>query len=151
VGVRAAAADAIGSAQGRPLTLAPIFRRTLSLIYEALLLAAVLWGGGLLYALIEQRITSMHIRAFYQAYLLLVAGIYFAWQWRHGQTLPMKTWRMRLVTRYGHSVTMRQAFLRYVVASAGLLLFGLGFLWALLDPERQFLHDRLAGTRIVNT
>jgi uncharacterized RDD family membrane protein YckC len=139
------------NAPGPSLTLAPIFRRSLSLIYEALLLAAVLWGAGLLYALIELRLTSTHIRAFYQAYLLLVAGIYFAWQWRRGQTLPMKTWRMRLVTQHGHSVTMRRAFLRYVIASAGLLLFGLGFLWAVVDPERQFLHDRLAGTRIVST
>jgi uncharacterized RDD family membrane protein YckC len=23
------------------------------------------------------------------------------------------------------------------------------FLWAFVDPERQFLHDRIAGTRIV--
>ena len=139
------------SAHDPPLTLAPIFRRSLSLIYEALLLAAVLWGAGLLYALIELPITSVHIRIFYQGYLLFVAAIYFAWQWRRGQTLPMKTWQMRLVTRQGHSVTMRQAFLRYVIASAGLLLLGLGFLWALLDPEHQFLHDRLAGTRIVTT
>jgi hypothetical protein len=91
------------SAQGPPLALAPLFRRTLSLIYEALLLAAVLWGAGLLYALVELRITSTPLRAFYQAYVLLVAGIYFAWQWRRGQTLPKKTWRMRLVTPYGHS------------------------------------------------
>ena len=29
-------------------------------------------------------------------------------------------------------------------------LVGLNFLWAFVDPERQFLHDRLAGTRIVH-
>ncbi|HNL22615.1 MAG TPA: RDD family protein, partial [Rhodocyclaceae bacterium] len=28
-------------------------------------------------------------------------------------------------------------------------LLGAGFLWALVDSERQFLHDRIAGTRIV--
>lgn len=39
---------------------------------------------------------------------------------------------------------------RYLVALAGSLLFGAGFLWALLDGDRQFLHDRLAGTRIIN-
>jgi uncharacterized RDD family membrane protein YckC len=28
------------------------------------------------------------------------------------------------------------------------LFFGVGFLWALFDRDRQFLHDRIAGTRI---
>ena len=28
-------------------------------------------------------------------------------------------------------------------------LVAFNFLWAFVDPERQFLHDRLAGTRIV--
>jgi uncharacterized RDD family membrane protein YckC len=139
------------SAQRPSLTLAPLFRRTLSLGYEALLLTAVLWCAGLLYALIEVPSTATHPRVFYQAYLLVVAGIYFAWQWRGGQTLPMKTWRMRLVTQYGNAVSVRQASLRYAVASVGLLFFGIGFLWAFVDPERQFLHDRLGGTRIVST
>jgi uncharacterized RDD family membrane protein YckC len=139
------------SAQNQPLSLAPLFRRTLSLVYETLLLIAVLWCAGLFYALVEVRIIPTHLRGFYQAYLLAVAGIYFAWQWRGGQTLPMKTWRMRLVTQYGDALTLRQASVRYVLASAGLLLLGVGFLWALVDPERQFLHDRLGGTRIVST
>ena len=139
------------SAKRPPLTLASLVRRTLSLVYETLLLIAVLWCAGLFYALVEVRIGATHLRGFYQAYLLVVAGIYFAWQWQGGQTLPMKTWRMRLVTQYDEAITLRQAFLRYVLASAGLLLFGVGFLWALVDPERQFLHDRLGGTRIVST
>ena len=133
------------------LTLAPFIRRTLSLVYEALLLAAVLWCAGLLYASIEASITATHLRVFYQVYLLAVGGIYFASQWRLGQTLPMKTWRMKLVTRDGNVVSVPQAALRYLVASAGLLLFGVGFLWAFVDPERQFLHDRLGKTRIVNS
>ena len=27
---------------------------------------------------------------------------------------------------------------------------GIGVLWALFDPERQFLHDRIVGTRLVS-
>jgi hypothetical protein len=29
------------------------------------------------------------------------------------------------------------------------LALGAGFAWALVDQDHQFLHDRLAGTRIV--
>jgi uncharacterized RDD family membrane protein YckC len=132
------------------LILAPLHRRTLSLIYETLLVAAVLWFAGLLYALFEQRIGSTHVRVVYQVYLAIVAGVYFIWQWRHGQTLPMKTWRMRLVTRGGTPLSLMQAVVRYLYASAGLLLVGLGFVWALVDREHQFLHDRLAGTRLIS-
>ncbi|MGH8852384.1 MAG: hypothetical protein ACREYD_15450, partial [Casimicrobiaceae bacterium] len=28
-------------------------------------------------------------------------------------------------------------------------LLALNYAWALVDPDRQFLHDRLAGTRMV--
>ncbi len=135
---------------GKPLVPAPLLRRTISLIYEALLLAALLWCAALLFSILESRLTATHARTVFQVYSALIAGAYFVWQWSHGgQTLPMKTWRMRLVTRDGAPVGARLAWMRYLVALTGLLLLGVGFLWALVDPERQFLHDRFAGTRIV--
>ena len=77
-----------------------------------------------------------------------VAAAYFVWQWRRGgQTLAMKTWRLRLVTRDGAPLTLRHAASRFVFAVPGALLLGRGFLWALVDREGQFLHDRLAGTQ----
>lgn len=122
----------------------------LSLIYEALLLGALLWCAGLIFLLIEARLTSEHLRSIFQLYLALIAGAYFVCQWsRTGQTLAMKTWRLRLVTRQGEPVRMQQACARYLIALAGLLVFAAGFLWACLDADRQFLHDRITGTRIV--
>jgi uncharacterized RDD family membrane protein YckC len=89
------------------------------------------------------------MRALFRAWLLLLIGGYFVYCWvRGGQTLAMKTWRLRVATRNGGALSWRQATARYVVAVLGVGLFGLGLLWALIDPERQFLHDRLAGTRI---
>jgi len=124
----------------------------LSLTYESLLLGALLWAIGLIFVVVEARVGTGHLRLFFQLYLALIAGAYFVWQWsRSGQTLAMKTWRLRLVTRQGSPVGMGQACARYLIALAGLLLFGAGFLWAGLDSERQFLHDRIAGTRIVRS
>jgi uncharacterized RDD family membrane protein YckC len=140
---------ATARAEALPL-LAPVGRRFLSLIYEALLLAALVWCAGLLFGAIEIEAASTHARALFQAYLLLVTGTYFTWQWTHGgQTLPMKTWRLRLVSVSGGAVGARLAWLRYAIALAGTLAGGGGFLWALVDRDRQFLHDRLAGTRVV--
>jgi len=61
----------------------------------------------------------------------------------------MQTWKMRVVRSDGMSIGIVQAMLRYVLAWLSLLSLGVGFLWAFFDRERQFLHDRLAGTRIV--
>lgn len=122
----------------------------MSLGYEALLLSAVLFLTALGYLFAEAALDLPHSRTVFQAFLVGVAAAYFIWQWTHGQTLPMKTWRMRLVSRDGLPVSARRAALRFVVAACGLAAAGLTFAWALVDPEGQFLHDRIAGTRLVS-
>ena len=83
------------------------------------------------------------------AHLFLMLLVYFAWQWLNGgQTLAMKTWKIRLRSADGEAVRPAQALLRYAVAWPGTLIFGAGFLWALIDVDKQFLHDRVAGTRL---
>jgi uncharacterized RDD family membrane protein YckC len=125
-------------------------RRLLSLCYEALTFAAVLLAGGFLLTLLAVSAGAVLARPVLQVILLLLAGTYFAWQWRRGgQTLAMKAWRIRLVTASGAELTWRHAILRFALAVPGVLLCGSGFLWVLIDRDRQFLHDRLAGTRIV--
>jgi len=78
--------------------------------------------------------------------------LYFVWFWLNGgQTLPMKTWKLLLVSEDGGALRPLQAVLRYLAAWPSILLCGAGILWALFDKDRQFLHDRIAGTRIVFT
>lgn len=135
---------------GAPIENAGLARRFLSLLYELLLLIALLLIGALPFAIFAHGADRIAARPLFQLYLLALAGAYFIWQWLHGgQTLPMKTWHIRLVTRDGASLTPRHALARFVFALAGSLMLGVGFLWALVDRDGQFLHDRLAGTRIV--
>ena len=124
----------------------------LALVYEALLLVAVVFIGSLPFVMLTRDLDRAVERPLFQCYLVLLMGLYFAWQWRHGgQTLALKTWRLRVVTRTGDPLTWTVAIKRYVFALPGALLLGSGFLWALADRERLFLHDRMAGTRIVAT
>jgi len=53
------------------------------------------------------------------------------------------------VAREGAALSTGRALRRYIWALVSVGLGGTGFAWALLDRERQFLHDRLAGTRII--
>lgn len=131
------------------LQLASLRLRLMSLAYEGLLLSAVLFVSSYLFLSLARDAQSGLPRALFQSYLLSVCGVYFVFCWtRTGQTLPMKTWRMRLVTQDGCALSVDRAFRRYLLAIPG-MLSGISLLWAPFDRERQFLHDRLAGTRIV--
>jgi uncharacterized RDD family membrane protein YckC len=129
---------------------ASLARRAGALLYEALLLAAVLLASASLLVVVTHAAGVIAARPVFQAYLVAVAAAYFVWQWRRGgQTLPMKTWRLRVVTRAGTPLRLRHALSRFLFALAGCALAGAGFLWALVDRDGLFLHDRLAGTKII--
>lgn len=84
------------------------------------------------------------------SHIFVVLGAYFIWYWHHGgQTLAMQTWKIRLTTPNGSQPTLWRVLLRYVLAWPSLIYLGAGVFWALFDRDRQFLHDRLAGTRLV--
>ena len=121
-------------------------RRLASLLYESLLLFAVAFFASWLFFFASggRDATSGMLRAALQLFILTVFAAYFLWCWlRGGQTLAMKAWRIRLV-----GVTPRKAIFRFFLALL-LVPSGLGILWALFDSEKQFLHDRLSGTRLV--
>jgi uncharacterized RDD family membrane protein YckC len=133
----------------RPST-AGLWPRFASLAYEAILLFGVAFISAYLFVALARDAQHGLARLVFQIYLLAICGAYFVFCWtRSGQTLAMKTWHLRLETADGGRVRPAQALLRFLLAlpSVGL---GFGLLWAFLDRDRQFLHDRLAGTRIVN-
>jgi uncharacterized RDD family membrane protein YckC len=131
-------------------TVPGIGRRLLSMLYESLVVFAIAFFASLaFYGAADGRLSG-GTRLVFQLYLFLILGIYFIACWsRGGRTLPMQTWRMRVVRDDGLSVGVGRAALRYALAWPSLLVFGVGFFWAFLDRDRQFLHDRLAGTRII--
>ena len=133
-----------------PAAVAGLLRRLASLCYEILLLAAILLVGGAIFLVLSDGLDSLLARPLLQVYLLALTATYFVYCWTHGgQTLPMRTWRIRLVAASGHAVSLGMGVRRYLYALIGCAACGLGYAWALVDPDRQFLHDRLAGTRIV--
>lgn len=127
-----------------------IARRLASMFYEAILLSALLFIAGFIFAFATHNAQSELFRFAFQAYLVLVAGAYFISFWlRGGQTLPMKTWHLRVERHDGGNITPAQATLRYLLALLGIFLLGFGIVWAFFDRDRQFWHDRVTGTRLV--
>jgi uncharacterized RDD family membrane protein YckC len=128
-----------------------MLRRLASMLYESLLLFGVAFFGTWLFQFAAGTLVIDGWRlAMLQLFLVALFATYFLWCWlRGGQTLAMKTWRIRLVSKDGHrNLAPKAALLRFIAA---LLLVPtlLGLLWALVDRDRQFLHDRLAGSLLV--
>lgn len=131
-------------------TPAPLPTRIAVMVYELLLVTAVLFVAALPFLYLVGSAQTGWLRHVFQFYLVGVLFAYFSAFWlRSGQTLAMKTWRIRLVNPDGAPVTLKQAALRFVLALLGLLLAGAGFWWALFDRDRQFFHDRIVGTRLI--
>ena len=160
------------AAQPLNLTAPPLARRMACFAYEGVLLFGVVFVAGWLFSTLGQmRDAADARRPLLQAFLFVIFGVYFAWFWSKGQTLAMKTWRIRVVDVRGQPLGQRRALWRYVCSWLWLLppmaalapfrftapqaaaaIFGWVILWALisrLHPQRQFWHDALAGTRLI--
>lgn len=126
-----------------------ILRRLAAMAYEAVLLTGLLLVASAIFMTVAGGAPSLGgwQRHALQAFLVAVLAAYFLWNWlRGGQTLPMKAWHIRLVMPGRPNVPPARALLRFVA----LALMPVSLLWALFDRDRQFLHDRIAGTRLVS-
>jgi len=115
-----------------------------ALMYEAVLAFAIVFVAAYLFIALSGDTPSGWLRLVFYTYLLCVCGAYFVFCWvRTGQTLAQKTWNLRLTDLDGALLQPARAILRYLLAllSVG---SGIGLLWALIDPERQFLRSRAA-------
>jgi uncharacterized RDD family membrane protein YckC len=122
-------------------------RRLASMAYEAVLLFAVAFFAAWIFFFASggREALSGWPRLALQFFIAVVFAAYFLWCWlRGGQTLAMKAWQIRLV-----EITPQKALLRLALSFV-LVPTGLAIVWALFDREKQFLHDRLAGTRLVD-
>jgi uncharacterized RDD family membrane protein YckC len=150
-----------------------LLRRLASLFYEAFLAFAIALATAFVFSVATQMRHALSGRIGLAVVVALVLGAYFSWCWSRGRTLPMQAWRMRIVDRSGRPPTLGRAWLRYVLATVWVLppiavfahrhltdwkpvvavLAGWVAFWALLSllhPQRQFWHDAVAGTRLVD-
>ncbi|KUZ95027.1 hypothetical protein WI40_18070 [Burkholderia ubonensis] len=155
-----------------PATPPSVRRRLAALLYEGVLLFGIVFFAGLAFALATQQRNGLVHHDLLAAWIALVVGAYFVWFWTHGgQTLPMKTWRLKIESASGRPLSAGHALVRYALGWLWFLpplalhpLLGLSVpvtlalagawiaVWAgaaRLHPDRQFLHDRLARTRVV--
>ncbi|HEY4956819.1 MAG TPA: RDD family protein [Caldimonas sp.] len=172
-----AAGDTTGAPVAGPGRTPSLARRMACFVYEATLLFGVALIPGVIGAIFFAQAGQRHplqSDTVPRLFALVLYGVYFVWLWSaRGQTLAMQTWRIRVVTAAGDRLTQGRALARYVACccawfapatlvaaalhlppwpslgavAAGIVVYALS---ALAAPERQFWHDLLCRTRLVD-
>jgi uncharacterized RDD family membrane protein YckC len=143
-----------GSAMTR-LPPSGLFRRLGALLYDSLLLLALLMigtacflpftGGEALRFDTFPVLTLIHRLVL----VLLIVAFYGVFWRRRGQTLGMASWRLRVEREDGSLLEWRDVVLRIGAGVLSLLPAGLGWAWILVDRDKRAWHDRLSHTRVV--
>lgn len=137
-----------------PIRYASLARRLLAIIYDCFLLLALLFIATAVVMPLnkgEAFEPGSRLYPLYIAYLLTVAFAFFGWFWTHGgQTLGMKTWKIRVQRRDGKAISWSLALLRYLSAIISWAVLGLGFIWSLFDKQKRGWHDIASNTVLID-
>ena len=151
-----------------------MWRRLLALVYDVLIVVAIMMVVGLLCQLATGGQADRHRGQAQRAGVVPGAAgagggrVFHQRLARGGQTVGMRPWRIRVTRADGGAPTMQQAMMRLLVAAAPLVLLccnrcsgcaprcgrccsscGRPGSWlALLDPRRRAVHDLVAHTEI---
>lgn len=127
-----------------------LIKHLAAMLYDGMLLFGVWFFASLLVMALVDEPANIANHLWYQIYLVIVCYLYFAYAWtRTGQTLGLKTWKLRVQQPDGKNITWTQSLIRFVGAIVSWSVFGLGFLWILFDKNNMAWHDYLSKTEIV--
>ncbi len=138
-----------------PLAAGPagVGRRLAALIYDSLLLLAILFIASFPPVLInggpmrDGTPLAEVKNALYFLYLLALIFLFYGWFWtRHGQTLGMAAWRIRVVSCHGSLPDWKQVLIRLSTA-----VLGLANLWVWFDANHLGWHEYLSRTKTIHS
>ena len=143
-----------------PYPTASLLRRIAAFVYDAFLLFAITLAYGLLLTVIKvifngtQQLEEIQPGLLLQCliiagWLATLTGYYFISWRKQGQTLGMKSWRLKLQQADGSLATPEQCVKRSVLATLSLAAAGIGYLWCLVPPAKACLHDIYSATEVV--
>ena len=144
----------MNSIESQTLYHAGVFRRLAALVYDSLIVLAVLLFATALAMLPVAMIAGSEAisenqvlveNPIFFSWLIFSWFYYYAWCWRHGgQTVGMKAWRIRVVAAEGENVTWKHCLIRFATA-----VVGLANLWAFFGDKRGW-HDILSKTNVIH-
>ncbi|MBI1257224.1 MAG: RDD family protein [Chloroflexi bacterium] len=85
-------------------------------------------------------------------FLGFVIGVLYQWYFltqQNGQTPGKRVMGIRVIKVNGAPLQAADVIVRYIGYYINSIVFGLGWIWALFDKDKQGWHDKLAGTYVV--
>ena len=129
-----------------------LLRRFGAIFYDSFLLLTVLFVASFIIVIPTGIIPQDPYFFLFQIYIFVIAYLFFAWCWtRGGQTLGMRTWKMKVVNEDNTKLSYTTALIRFIVSMISWLPFGLGYLWSLWDKQHRTWHDIASKTKLVRT
>lgn len=126
-----------------------LFRHLIIIIYDSLLLMSVLLLASMIAVALNGGNAIGQGNPFFLIYLFGVSFIFYGWFWTHGgQTLGMRSWKVRLITSDGTDLTWQRAFIRFAITILSWLPLGVGFWWQYLAKDRLSWADKMSGTQL---
>lgn len=120
-------------------------RRAAAWFYDTLLVASIVFLS--LFLLVAALGHAPSTEAV-QALVMTEAYLFYAYFWtRHGRTLGLQAWGLRIVDEHGRPPGLTAATLRFVTAMA--TLTPLSYVWVWIDREGRSLTDIASRTRTI--
>ena len=127
-------------------------RRLLIMLYDSVILLGLMMLASAI-ALPFGSIEKVVLQDFWFTFwLLFVCFIYLGVCWRNGgMTVGMRAWNVRLVSEDGQQISWPRCLLRFMLGILSMAVFGLGYLWALMDEKNRSWHDSLTSTLLIRS
>jgi uncharacterized RDD family membrane protein YckC len=125
-----------------------IWRRFASIIYDALLVLAILIVMSIPFFSFNVEENNL-LKITMQVYFYFIIQYFFVWFWVNNEgTLGMKTWKIKISCDNGERISYKKAIIRFNIAIISILFFGLGFLISLFRKDKKCLHDIISKTNL---
>jgi uncharacterized RDD family membrane protein YckC len=139
--------------QGRT---AGFITRLLAYVADFAILAGVLVVGGWIAVLVDAMFERMgvdlraDIATIYVVLVPFIVGFYFVVFWSlTGRTIGKWFMGLKVVRSDGRPPTIGRSFIRFIGYGLSAVAFWLGYLWVVIDDDRQAWHDHMAKTWVV--
>lgn len=145
--------DAQHVLQGRT---AGFVTRLLAYVTDVVVLAGIVAIGGWIAVLIDSVFEKMSVNlsidvaTIYVFLIPWIFGLYFVFFWSlTGRTVGKWLMGLKVVRADGNPPTIGRALIRFIGYGLSAIVFWLGYLWVLIDADRQAWHDHMAKTWVV--
>lgn len=130
--------------------------RLLAYVTDVVVLAGIVALGGWIAVLIDTVFEKMglqlnaDISTIYVFLIPWIFGLYFVVFWSlTGRTIGKWFMGLKVIRADGNPPTIGPSVIRFIGYGLSAIVFWLGYLWVLIDSDRQAWHDHMAKTWVV--